>query len=337
MRIVATGGGSGGHVFPIFALLPHLKTHADVCYIGESGKLEERLCAKHGVPFYPISATKLKRGEIAANLSIPIKLFKSVRQATDVLTELSPDLVFSKGGYVALPVAIAAKRLGIPVVIHESDRTMGLSNRLCAPFATKILTSFELKNNGKKYITTSSPIRDEVKNAKPRRLFNNAKPTLLVLGGSLGAKELNDYVNANLKRINASFNVVLISGDKKGESVKKDGYIELPFAENVGEYMASSDVCLTRGGSGILFELAVMRLPSVVLPLNNKASRGEQTKNAEYFAEKGIFHLHRKDADILAELTAVYANRLKYLTAMKNSRITDGKHTIIHELLTALK
>lgn len=334
MRIIVTGGGSGGHIFPILALLPILKKNAEVFYIGENNGIEERLAKENGVRFFGISATKLVRGKVKENLSIPQKLYKSIKEAEKILTKLSPDVVFSKGGYVALPVVFAAKRKGIPIVIHESDVTMGLTNKLCVPLSDKVLTSFEIKKDGK-YITTSAPIRKEIIYSKKKRLFPDNKPTLLVLGGSLGAKELNDYVKNNIDRIKNVFNTVLISGENKGEEIKNSYYIEKPFVGSIGEYIASADVCISRGGAGTLFELAVKRLPSVIVPLTNSESRGEQNKNAEYFSTRGMFYLHRKDKDLLEEAINVYENRDKYILAMNDQQISDGKQKIAEEILSA--
>ncbi len=336
MRIVVTGGGSGGHIFPIFSLLPQLLKNGEVFYVGEKGGKEEEFSKKYEVPFFGISETKLQRGKIAENLSIPKKLFESVKEALVILKKLDADVLFSKGGYVALPVVLAAKKLNIPIVIHESDINFGLSNRISLFFAEKALTSFKIKS-GEKFVVTSAPIRDEILLAKKEDLFFDKKPVLLILGGSLGASELNEYVKNNKERLQKDFNVVLISGENKGVAKKESGYIETPFQENIGKYLASSDVCISRGGAGTLFELAIKRVPSVIVPLNNSASRGEQKKNAEYFANRGIFLLHDEKNDLLEEAKKVFLEKEKYIKAMENSDIADGKDKIVEEILSAAR
>lgn len=354
MRIVLTGGGSGGHVFPNFAILPLLLRRAEVFYIGEKGKLEEKLSAENNLPFYPLTAPKLVRGKFICNLSIPQKLVKSVSEAKRALKGISPSVVFSKGGYVALPVSIAANSLGIPLVFHESDISMGLANKLCLPFASKVLTSFNYDNP--KYITTCSPVREEILLAKREKLFDNAFPNLLILGGSLGASELNDFAFENKDALAEKFNVILVTGKDKNRYGKKadnslgkkennlsktstsrrGGFFVTEFAENVGRLFASADVCISRGGSGALFELALKKLPSLIVPLKC-ASRGEQVKNAEYFERAGIFAVHKEGANILDEVEAVYKNRARYKENMKNSPFSDGKERIVEEIFASVK
>lgn len=282
------------------------------------------------------------------------KLIKSVSEAKKALKEISPDVVFSKGGYVSLPVSIAAHSLGIPLVFHESDISMGLANRLCLPFASKVLTSFEYKNSN--YITTYSPVREEILLAKREKLFDNAFPNLLILGGSLGASELNDFAFENKDALTEKFNVILVTGKNKnvcgektddcsakpGDSPSKISktrcgeFFVTEFAENVGRLLASSDVCISRGGSGTLFELALKRLPSLIVPLK-RASRGEQVKNAEYFERFGIFSVHKDGANMFDELEEVYKNRAKYRENMKNSPFSDGKERIVKEIFASVE
>jgi UDP-N-acetylglucosamine--N-acetylmuramyl-(pentapeptide) pyrophosphoryl-undecaprenol N-acetylglucosamine transferase len=291
--IVLTGGGTAGHVMPNMALLPELKKHFDkIEYIGTDG-IEKQITAQYGLPFHTISATKLVRKSVLKNLALPFKLFCSIRQCKKILKQVNPQIVFSKGGFVSLPVVIAAKKLGIPVISHESDLTMGVANKVISKYASLMLTSFSSTAKGKKFLFAGSPIRKEIYLGDKQKAFSicgfkTHRTTLLVFGGSLGAKALNQLVLQSLPELTKRYNVIHITG--KGGTLpveNNDAYYQMEFANQIEHFFALADIVITRGGANSLFELLALKKPMLIVPLPKGNSRGDQVENAKYFAQKG--------------------------------------------------
>ncbi|MBO7214609.1 MAG: UDP-N-acetylglucosamine--N-acetylmuramyl-(pentapeptide) pyrophosphoryl-undecaprenol N-acetylglucosamine transferase, partial [Clostridia bacterium] len=214
--IVLTGGGTAGHCTPHFALLDKLEKHFDkIYYIGSKNGIEKRLVEEKNIPYYEISTTKLKRKITAQNLKIPFEFIKSVNDAKKILEKLKPNVVFSKGGFVGLPVTIAANQLKIPVVIHESDKSMGLANKIASRFAKRIITTFPIPiKNSECY---GAIVREELASVKRETALSyygikNDKPTLLITGGSSGAKKINETVVNNLDKLLKKFNILHLVG-----------------------------------------------------------------------------------------------------------------------------
>lgn len=300
-KIVFTGGGSAGHVVPNLALIE--ECNADVYYIGTDA-IEKRLVTERKIPYYTISCPKFIRGTFFKNLSIPKKLHSAIKEARKGLETISPDLVFSKGGYVALPVVLAAHSLKIPVLVHECDLTPGLANKLSAPYAKAILTSFpETANRWKKGKFTGNPIRKELFSAtkeKARRKYGvTNRPVLLVFGGGSGSKALNDAVRNQIKTLTQSFTVLHLCG--KGNVVQTNipHYLQREYETDMASAYALADFVLCRAGANTIFELLALKKPALLVPLT-KSSRGDQIENADYFQKKGLCHVLKE-----SELTSL--------------------------------
>lgn len=332
--IVLTGGGSAGHCTPHLAILPHLKKDfKHIYYIGSKTGIEKDIIEKQNIPYHSITCAKLVRSFTPKNFVMPFKVVKGVSEAGKILDELKPDVVFSKGGYVALPVVIAAHRRKIPVIAHESDYTVGLANRISSKYCESVLTSFpdtakELKNG--KYV--GAPIRNLASVKKKDALslfgFNNEKPVLTVMGGSLGAQRINGTVREILPELLNKFNVIHLCG--KGnvdQSVNKKGYYQAEYMHAVENVFAVTSVCVTRAGSNALFELLSLQKPCVVIPLPKGNSRGDQVLNASYFQKEGLITvLPQNDLtanSLLTFVNSAYANRANILKAFDKHPVTD--------------
>lgn len=290
--LVLTGGGTAGHVTPALALLPYLAAFDEIHYIGSEGGMERELVAAHpGVRFHAIPCVKLVRSLTAKNLLVPARLAKSVRRAKELLAEIEPGVIFSKGGYVGLPVCLAAG--SVPVVLHESDLTPGLANRLAMRKCARFLTAFDTGSKDPRVTAVGAPLRRELflgDSARARREcgFTGGKPVLLVTGGSLGARALNEAVEKNLGFLTRRFDVVHVAGRGNEAGPTLPGYFRLGFTDRMPDYMKLADYALTRGGANTLFELAALRVPALVVPLPKAASRGDQIDNARYFESRGL-------------------------------------------------
>ena len=289
MNIVLTGGGSAGHIIPNLALVDELKKYFDnIYYIGSDKPNEKKLVEDYKIPYYSISTPKLIRKLTFKNFTIPFKLIKSICQCKKILKNLNVDVVFSKGGYVSLPVVIAAHQLKIKVIIHESDTSMGLSNKISSKFSDKICTSFPLHSNNKKIIYTGAPIRKEFFIAKQKKFFDNNKKIILVIGGSQGSNTLNNFIYQNIDYLTKKYNIIHICGYKKLKKINNNSYIQFEFSNDMPTLIKSSDIILTRGGSNALFEILAINKPMIIVPLTKKESRGEQIDNAKYFMQNNL-------------------------------------------------
>ncbi|MCH5162116.1 MAG: UDP-N-acetylglucosamine--N-acetylmuramyl-(pentapeptide) pyrophosphoryl-undecaprenol N-acetylglucosamine transferase [Clostridiales bacterium] len=337
-KIVFAGGGTAGHVMPNLAIISALGSGYDCVYLGGDG-MEKELCGKRSIPFYRVDAVKLRRDAFFKNFSVPFKLNKCVREAKATLGELKPDLVFSKGGYAALPVVLAAKKLNIPVLAHESDMTPGIVTKLSKRRAEKILCAFEpcadrFKNG--EYVGT--PLDKKLYRGVSMPLDSCGKPVLLVMGGSSGAATLNAAVVEALPELLKTFFVVHLTGKNKDGAPPQVGYKSMSFCYDMPSLYASIDVAVSRGGANALSELIALKIPTVCVPLE-KASRGDQIQNAEYYKEKGAIEVVREAelASLPAVVKKLYANRMRYKEAMSKIHAdgTDKICKIIKEMLGA--
>lgn len=299
-EIIFTGGGSAGHVTPNIALIEKFHEKGwDVNYIGSKNGIEKELISNLGVSYHPISCGKLRRYFSLQNFLDIFKVIYGIFQSIILCYKLKPDVVFSKGGFVSLPVVLAAKILRIPIVIHESDMTVGLTNKICLPLATKVCTTFpDTKNqikNKEKVVTTGTPIRKDffAGDAKVGRDvcgFNDDKKIILVFGGSLGAEKINKTIHEILPDILKDFQVVHICGkEKTDESLNYPGYKQFEYLnEKFPHVLAAADMVISRSGANSIYELVIMRKPNILLPLGTKSSRGDQVVNAEYALKKGF-------------------------------------------------
>ncbi len=323
-KIVLCGGGTAGHVYPALAVAEKLKDY-EIHFIGSDGIEKEILKKFPNFVYHQISAVKLERKLTLKNLLIPIKLFRSIRQAKKVLKEVSPNVIFSKGGFVSVPVAIAGKILKIPVISHESDLSFGLANKIILRFCTQMCTTFpETARGNKKCICTGQPIREDIFNGKNLSLnFDKTKPTVLVLGGSLGAKFLNDIVFDNLDKLTKNFNIIHICGKKNYKKIKHENYHLTPYAENIADYYKTADIVISRAGSGVINELLALEKPMLLVPLSKQCSRGDQIENAKLFERKGYaICLEEENCNIekiLENLQKISKNKQNFIKNMKKT------------------
>jgi UDP-N-acetylglucosamine--N-acetylmuramyl-(pentapeptide) pyrophosphoryl-undecaprenol N-acetylglucosamine transferase len=345
-KIVFTGGGSAGHVLPNVALIQELKKeNFDLYYFG-SNAIEKSIVAETKIPFYTLSAPKLKRGfgfeEWKNNLALPKRFFAAVRHAVDGLNTVQPDLVFSKGGYVALPVVFAAAKLHIPCLAHESDLSPGLANRLSKNMCTKILTAFpETASAFKNGEYCGQPIRGELfgcSRADARRILTNGTtlPVLLVFGGGSGSSALNNAVRNAAPALTKKYFVLHVCGKNNTLDCRLKNYRQFEFIQDMGMAYAAADVVVCRSGAGAAFECLALKKPTVFVPLEGQ-TRGDQWENAEYFLRRGLCYLlpqkrlHRL-CDIVDMAFADDSLREKLLTANYSSGTNAVLYAIRREL-----
>lgn len=310
--VVLCGGGTGGHIYPNLALYDDLKPFRRVCYVGCSGGMEEELCGGLGIEFFGISAPKFRRSFTLKNLQLPFALSKSVKETKVLLQKLNPAVIFSKGGYVSLPVCLAGLSLGIPVLSHESDLSLGLANKIAYKKGSTLLTAFAPTMAGKKRVLhVGAPLRKglftDVKMINQSVKSNgDTLQKLLVIGGSQGAKAINDAVIENLPELCTQFEITHITGRGKMPShddlarmfahlrpialaTMLERYHPFEYASDMGKIYRSTDIAISRGGANALFELLQFEIPTLVIPLE-KGSRGDQVENAEYFSREKLCH-----------------------------------------------
>lgn len=294
MKIVFTGGGTAGHVIPNLAIIAELRKiagHAQIFYIGSKNGVERELVEKIGIKFYPIETGKLRRYFDWQNAVDAVRIPVGVIQSIHRLAKIKPDAVFSKGGFVSVPVALAATILRIPLVVHESDLSPGLATRLTSRFAKKICLSFPSTHPGKKIQITGNPIRSGGDAARGKRFlkFTNQKPVVLIAGGSSGATFLNTLLEKSLFALAHKVNVVWLTGRGKlpeieaPENVRIFEYLDTEYLD----VLAAADLIVSRAGANALFEIAAAGQPSVLIPLPAKSSRGDQAENAHFFEKNG--------------------------------------------------
>jgi UDP-N-acetylglucosamine--N-acetylmuramyl-(pentapeptide) pyrophosphoryl-undecaprenol N-acetylglucosamine transferase len=343
-RIVFTGGGTAGHVTPNIALFPTLKKLGyDIHYIGSYDGIEKKLIEDYRIPYYGIATGKLRRYFDIKNFSDPFRVLKGCSEAKKILKTLKPDVVFSKGGFVSVPVVRAAASLKIPCIIHESDMTPGLANKLCIPVATKICCTFPETMQqvpADKAVLTGSPIRAELLHGnrlKGMELcgFTTSKPVIMVIGGSQGAAGINTLVRDALPQLLEDFQVVHICGKDKIDNLllnTKD-YKQFEFVkDDLKDIFAMADIVISRAGANAICELLALKKPNLLIPLPAAASRGDQILNAKSFEAQGYSMV--ADEDYLTGVTLtekvheLYFTRQGYIDAMRNSKIKDSIESI---------
>ena len=344
-KIILTGGGTAGHVTPNIALLPELKTKGyDIKYIGTYDGMEKGLIENTGIPYFGISSGKLRRYFSLQNFTDPFRVIKGYFEAKRIIKREAPDVLFSKGGFVSVPVVRAAKKNHIPVIIHESDMTPGLANKLCYSSASRICCNFPETLDylpKDKAVLTGSPIRKELLSGD--RLaglrftgLSGKKPVLLIIGGSLGSKHVNDCVRRILPQLLKDFDVIHLCG--KGnidESLKgTPGYVQYEYVgPELKDCFALCDVVISRAGANSICELLALKKPNLLIPLPLSASRGDQILNANSFKKQG-FSVVLEEEEVTPELLLntideVYQNRQTYISAMEASGQMDAISTIM--------
>ncbi len=344
-KIVMTGGGTAGHVTPNIALFPRLKEAGfEISYIGSYTGIEKKLIEEQGIPYYGISSGKLRRYFDLKNFSDPFKVIRGLRQAIHFMHKLKPDIVFSKGGFVSVPVVLAAKMCHIPAIIHESDMTPGLANRIAIPSAVKVCCNFpetlSYLPEGKA-VLTGSPIRQELLTGDKQAAldmcgFHTDKPILLIIGGSTGSKVINDCVRAALPTLLESYQVIHLCGKKNLDKTLSDtrGYVQLEYADKeLKDLFAAADVVISRAGANSICELLALRKPNILIPLSANASRGDQILNAKSFEKQGFSYVIEEESltteTLLHALCHVREHRAEYLSAMSQSAMLNSIDTMI--------
>lgn len=350
MKILLTGGGTAGHVIPHIAMLDDFRKHFDkIVYIGSQNGIEKDIISNQkDIVYYPITTTKLVRQKIFTNLLIPFKLAKGVYDAHKILKQEKPNIIFSKGGFVSLPVVIASKYMRIPVVAHESDLSMGLANKLSKPYVSVICTTFEktansVKNKG---IYTGSPMRTNMliskEKAKQKLGITTTKPILVITGGSQGAKFINKKIRQEIKQITKKFYVIHLTGKNNIDNSLKDlkDYMQIDFTSDMGTILSCADIVVSRAGSNTIFELAVLRKPMLLIPLPKGNSRGDQVDNAKYFNHMGYANFVTEDqlenAPLLPHILSTYKDSDTLKNRLSTSNIKEGNQVLLKVIMSAI-
>lgn len=349
-RVVLTGGGSAGHVTPNLALVPGLReAGVDVHYVGTDSGIEHQLAADV-MPFHAIEAGKLRRYLSKENISDVFRTIRGLKEARQVLEGLQPDVVFAKGGYVSVPVVFAAAKLKIPVILHESDYTPGLANRMCAKKASWTCLTFEPEHGlQNRQVLTGSPVREELlKGNRGRGLaaagFSGGKPVLLIMGGSLGAEAVNAAVDAALPQMLERFDIIHLRG--KGHLnpalIGQPGYRQFEYiGEELPDFYQAADLALSRAGANAIFEFAALRLPALLVPLPLTASRGDQILNAGYFERHGFAHVLEQENltvdTLITGLDRLGSDADTLRRTMANASSLDGTGNVLRVILDELE
>ena len=334
-KIVLTGGGTAGHVTPNIALLPSLKEAGyEVFYIGSYTGIEKTLIEDLGIPYYGISSGKLRRYRSLKNLSDPFRVLHGLFQAKRLMKKIKPDIVFSKGGFVSVPVVLAAGSRHIPVIIHESDMTPGLANKIAIPSATKVCCNFPetLEHLPKdKAVLTGSPIRQELLSgnriaAMDLCHFSADKPVILVIGGSLGSVAVNNAVRLALPELLEHFQIVHLCGKGKVDDslTSMKGYTQFEYIKDeLRDIFALADIVISRAGANAICELLALRKPNLLIPLSANASRGDQILNARSFERQGFSMVLEEEEltkeSLLEAVRKLYNDRSRFMDAMRDS------------------
>lgn len=352
-RIILTGGGTAGHVTPNIALLPGLKELGyDIHYIGSYNGIEKELIEQLHIPYHGISSGKLRRYFSLQNFTDPFRVLKGFGEARKLIKALKPDVIFSKGGFVSVPVVIAGKQLSVPTIIHESDMTPGLANKLAIPSATKVCCNFPETLNHlpkEKAVLTGSPIRQELLSGDKAAALafcklTPDKPVILIIGGSLGSAVVNTAVRRILPELLKEFHVIHLCGKGKiDESLKDlDGYVQFEYIQQeLKDLFALTDMVISRAGANAICELLTLRKPNILIPLSAKASRGDQILNARSFERQGFSIVIQEESlseqALLTAIRKLYRERDAYISAMEQSSQKDSIQTILGLIKNASK
>jgi UDP-N-acetylglucosamine--N-acetylmuramyl-(pentapeptide) pyrophosphoryl-undecaprenol N-acetylglucosamine transferase len=344
-KIILTGGGTAGHVTPNLALLPSLKEAGyEIRYIGSYQGIERKLIESAGIPYDGISSGKLRRYFDLKNFSDPFRVLKGYGEALKLMKRYRPDVVFSKGGFVAVPVVLAARHYKIPTIIHESDMTPGLANKLCIPSAVKVCCNFPetLKYLPKeKAVLTGSPIRAELLQGDRLSGLSYAnlsadKPIILIIGGSLGSVAVNTAVRKILPELLKSYQIIHICGKGNLDEslIGTAGYVQYEYVDAPLKHLfAAADMVISRAGANSICELLALRKPNLLIPLSAAASRGDQILNANSFKKQGFSMVLEEEAisdkSLLDAISHVYTHRADYIQAMEKSSLTNAVAAIM--------
>lgn len=344
-KIILTGGGTAGHVTPNLALIPSLQELGyEIHYIGSYQGIEKKLIENAGIPYHGISSGKLRRYFDVKNFSDPFRVLKGYGEALKILKTYKPDVVFSKGGFVAVPVVLAAKHFKIPTIIHESDMTPGLANKICIPSAAKVCCNFPETLNylpKEKAVLTGSPIRkellegDRLSGLQYTGLSAN-RPVILVIGGSLGSVTVNNAVRKILPKLLPQYQIIHICGKGNLDQslMNTPGYIQYEYVDAPLKHLfAAADLIISRAGANSICEILALRKPNILIPLSVAASRGDQILNARSFEKQGFSTVLEEENltedSLYQAISSTDQKRAKFISAMEQSTLSNAVDSII--------
>ena len=344
-KIVLTGGGTAGHVTPNIALLPGLKDrNYEIRYIGSVSGMEKDLIEKEGIAYDGIASGKLRRYFDWKNFTDPFHVARGYFEARSILKKWQPDVVFSKGGFVAVPVVLAAQSLGIPNIVHESDMTPGLANKLCIKGATRVCCSFPdtmAYLPASKAVFTGLPIRSELLAGDREKGIafsgcRGSEPILLVVGGSSGSVAVNNAIRSILPTLRKEFQVIHLCGKGNLDETLKNvpNYVQYEYIrEELKDLLAAADIVVSRAGANAIYELLALHKPNLLIPLSAEASRGDQILNARSFEKQGFSQVLEEekitDDTLLAKIRSVYEKRDQLAAAMEKSEVQDAVSRVL--------
>ena len=350
-RIVLTGGGTAGHVSPNQALIPLLlKEGWEIHYIGTKAGIERTLIEPmQGVTYHAVSSGKLRRYFDWKNFSDPFRVIAGMFQSFSIIRRLKPSVVFSKGGFVSVPVVVGAAMCGVPVVMHESDITPGLANKLCKPFAKAVCTTFPecAKLLGEKGVQTGTPLRAQIFSGKRENGlalagFDGSKPVLMMIGGSLGAQTVNAVLREALGELTKKYDVLHVCG--RGNLARElegmSGYRQFEYlSDELPDAFACADIVLSRAGSNSLSELLALKKPALLIPYHS--GRGDQVLNANSLKARGLANVliqSEMNAQSLCEgIDALYADRELLTQRLAALEDADGTQAVLDQIHKYMK
>lgn len=354
VKIAFTGGGTVGHVSVNLSLIPTAKASGyETFYIGSKNGIEREMITSQlpNTPYFAISSGKLRRYLSFENAKDIFKVLKGINDARRILKKEKPDIVFSKGGFVSVPVVLAAKSLNIPTIIHESDLTPGLANKISMKFAKKMYVTFE---ETLKYVPegradfVGATIREDLKNGSPERGyqltgFDANKKVLLVMGGSMGSQKINEAIRRQLERLLTTYQIVHLTGKNlKDASIQKPGYVQFEFLkEDLTDILAITDTVISRAGSNAIYEFLTLKIPMLLIPLGLDQSRGDQIDNAKYFEKQGYASMI-DESELNAEtlypaLEKIENTRTQIIHNMNNFKESLTKEQLLNKIIQDTK
>jgi len=344
-KIIFTGGGSAGHVTVNLALIPRfVQAGWSIDYIGSSNGIEKELIRSiPHVNYHSISTGKLRRYMNWQNLKDPFRVIKGVAQAYQIIKKQKPNIVFSKGGFVSVPVVMGAWLNKVPVIIHESDLTPGLANKIASRFSNVICTTFPetaqyIRPDKCRYI--GPVIREEIRKGNAdrarRRLGASAriKPTVLIMGGSLGARKINEAIRASLPELTRSYRIIHLCG--KGNldsSINIPDYHQFEYLKDeLPDVLALTDIVISRAGSNSIFEFLTLKKPMILIPLTKQQSRGDQLLNAASFERNGyckvLHEEHLNRSSLISYIKEMADEKDNYISNMNRFKQNDALHEL---------